>query len=95
MRSITKEIIEHVQRFYGDPVGVTVTQETPIDELQIDSLDRTELVIHVEREFGVTVPDEKWDECTTVGLLIAAAVDARRAATDSQARTLRSAGAES
>lgn len=70
---ITTAICEHIQRFYGDAAGVTVTPATSIDELNIDSLDRTELVIHVEREFGVTIPDSTWDRCTTVGLMIDAA----------------------
>lgn len=75
--SMKMDIIDHVQRFYGNVAGVTVSEATTIDELEIDSLDRTELVIHVERTFGVVIPDERWDACATVGLMIDAAWKAK------------------
>lgn len=71
-----KAIIDHIQEYYGNLVQIKVSRDTNFDELGIDSLDRTELVIHIEREFGIRVPDEKWDECVTVGLMIDAAREA-------------------
>lgn len=73
VKDMEKSIVEHIQRYYGNRANVEVNRETNFDELGIDSLDRTELVLHIEREFEITIPDEKWDECVTVGLMIDAA----------------------
>lgn len=69
-QQVESHIIQHIQKFYGQNVGVTVGRETTIDQLGLDSLDKTELVIHVEREFSMTLPDEDWETCDDVGKLI-------------------------
>lgn len=70
MSDTAQRVCAHIQKFYGDPAGKTVTPETKIDDIAEDSLDRTELIIHLESEFGVRLPDERWDQCETVAQLI-------------------------
>ena len=38
-----------------------------VNDLGLDSLDMVELVMGVEQEFGIDVPDEIAENCTTVG----------------------------
>ena len=45
-----------------------VTQETSfINDLGADSLDIVELIMELENEFGVTIPDEEAEKIQTVG----------------------------
>jgi acyl carrier protein len=61
-------ILSHV--LMGEP-GFQVTLETKLDEdLDIDSLDRTELVMSVEEEWGIDLPDEDAEKLKTVGDLV-------------------------
>ncbi|WP_063768849.1 acyl carrier protein [Verrucomicrobium sp. BvORR034] len=61
-------ILSHV--LMGEP-GFQVTLETRLSEdLDVDSLDRTELVMAVEEEWGVDLPDEDADKLKTVGDLV-------------------------
>ena len=41
-----------------------------IEDLGADSLDTVELVMELEEEFGVTIPDEAAEKITTVGQAI-------------------------
>lgn len=48
-----------------------ITMETNIaDELGADSLDVVELLMSIEDEFGVEIPDEKIEELKTVGSVV-------------------------
>ena len=40
-----------------------------MDDLGADSLDTVELIMEMEEEFGIEIPDEDADSLTTVGLL--------------------------
>ncbi len=42
-----------------------------LDDLGADSLDTVELVMALEEEFGIDIPDEKMDAVGTVGQAIA------------------------
>jgi acyl carrier protein len=45
-----------------------ITKETSfINDLGADSLDTVELVMELEEEFDITIPDEKAEEIQTVG----------------------------
>jgi len=48
-----------------------VTRETKIVDLGADSLDEIELVMFLEEEFGISIPDDKAHEATTVADLFA------------------------
>ena len=44
-----------------------ITPESTADQLHLDSLDMTELVLSVEEEFDVTIADEDLPNLKTVG----------------------------
>ncbi len=56
-------IAEKVKKIVADTLGAnesTLTPETDLyRDLGADSLDVVELIVELEREFGVTIPDEK------------------------------------
>jgi acyl carrier protein len=59
-----KEII--VERLGVEPAQVT-EKASFINDLGADSLDTMELVMALEEEFGLEIPDEEADKITTVG----------------------------
>ena len=65
------DIYEKVKGVIVDQLNVEeddVTEDaTFIDDLGADSLDIVELVMALEEEFGVTIPDEEAENIKTVG----------------------------
>jgi len=63
-------IAEKTKKLIADTLGVeesTITPETDlIRDLGADSLDVVELVVIMEKEFGVTIPDEKLERMSKV-----------------------------
>jgi acyl carrier protein len=61
---------ERVKDVIVDKLGVSADQVTPeasfIDDLGADSLDQVELVMALEEEFDVEIPDEDAEKMTTV-----------------------------
>ena len=66
---------EKIQKIIADKLGTTVDKVTPevkaCGELQDDSLDQVEIVLAIEDEFGIEIPDEDCAEWKTVGDAIA------------------------
>jgi acyl carrier protein len=62
---------EKIKKIIVDRLGVDeaeVTLEaTFVDDLGADSLDTLELVMALEEEFGIEIPDEDAENITTVG----------------------------
>jgi acyl carrier protein len=62
---------EKVKAIIAEQLGVKQEEVTPtasfIDDLGADSLDTVELVMALEEEFGVEIPDEDAEKITTVG----------------------------
>ena len=54
-----------------DKLGVDANKVTPeakfIDDLGADSLDTVELIMEMEEEFGIEIPDEEAEKLATVG----------------------------
>ena len=67
----SEEIFEKVKEIIVNQLGVadnSVTMEASfIDDLGADSLDIVELVMALEEEFDVEIPDEDAEKAATVG----------------------------
>jgi acyl carrier protein len=67
----TEEIFDKVRDVIVDQLNVDeaeVTEEASfIDDLGADSLDIVELVMALEEQFGVSIPDEEAENIKTVG----------------------------
>lgn len=67
----TDSIFNSVQNILVDQLGVdadSVTMESNfIDDLNADSLDIVELVMAMEQEFNISIPDEDAEKIRSVG----------------------------
>ena len=67
----SEEILEKVKAIIVEQLGVAdtaVTMEASfIDDLGADSLDIVELVMAIEEEFDIEIPDADAEKVTTVG----------------------------
>ncbi|HET6948099.1 MAG TPA: acyl carrier protein [bacterium] len=64
-------VFDRVKGIVVDQLGVAEAEVTPeasfTDDLGADSLDVVELVMALEEEFGVEIPDEDAEKIVTVG----------------------------
>lgn len=69
------ELEQKVAEIVAEQLGVEVSEVTPdasfIDDLGADSLDTVELVMALEEEFGIEIPDEEAENISTVNDAIA------------------------
>ena len=67
-------VAEKVKSIVAEQLGVKQEEVTPeasfIDDLGADSLDTVELVMALEEEFGIEIPDEDAEKITNVGGVI-------------------------
>jgi acyl carrier protein len=67
----TDSVFESVQNILVEQLGVDadiITMESNfIDDLNADSLDIVELVMAMEQEFGISIPDEEAERIKSVG----------------------------
>ena len=65
------EIASKVQKIIVDKLGVEKSEVTPAasftNDLGADSLDTVELIMEFEKEFGISIPDDKAEKIQTVG----------------------------
>lgn len=69
------EIAKRVMAIIVDKLGVDEAEVKPeasfANDLSADSLDTVELIMEFEKEFGISIPDDKAETITTVGEAIA------------------------
>ena len=68
-------IFEKVQKLLAEAMNIDdpskITMESNIvQDLGADSLDMVELLMSLEDNFGITVPDEKANDLVTVGAIV-------------------------
>ena len=72
---IMSEIESKVKAIIVDKLGVDEAEVTPeasfTNDLGADSLDTVELIMEFEKEFGISIPDDKAEKIGTVGDAIA------------------------
>ncbi|MCK9162989.1 MAG: acyl carrier protein [Bacteroidales bacterium] len=65
------EIAAKIVAIVVDKLGVEESQVTPeasfTGDLGADSLDTIELIMEIEKEFGISIPDDQAEKITTVG----------------------------
>lgn len=65
-----EEILKKIQGIAADRLGVDEADVTPEasfrEDLEADSLDLVELIMELEEEFGMEIPDEEAERITTV-----------------------------
>lgn len=65
------EVTQKVKSIIAEQLGVKIEEVTDtasfVDDLGADSLDTVELVMALEEEFGIEIPDEDAEKMTSVG----------------------------
>ncbi len=72
--SATEDLVERVKRLIAENGGVSIEEVRSDahfrDDLGLDSLDIVELVMAIEKEFDVEIPDDDAEEIHTVQMAI-------------------------
>ena len=65
---------DKVKEIINDKLGVEeekiASEASFVDDLGADSLDTVELIMHLEEEFGIEIPDDDAEKITTVQLAV-------------------------
>ena len=63
-------LLDKCQELVAEELGLEpsqVTQDTRLDEPTADDLQRLEIIMAMEEEFGISIPDDDVDRLATVG----------------------------
>ena len=79
MAASREEVLERVKSALGTQLGIDegeITEESSFQEdLDADSLDLVELIMELEDQFGIKIPDDDAQTITTVGQAVDYVVD--------------------
>ncbi|UCD39151.1 MAG: acyl carrier protein [Fidelibacterota bacterium] len=68
------DTLEKISEVIADKLGVEPGKITPeakfVEDLGADSLDTVELIMQLEDEFNLEIPDEEAEKLTTVGAVV-------------------------
>ncbi|MDW8192064.1 MAG: acyl carrier protein [Synergistota bacterium] len=71
---MVEDILERLKNIVVEKLGVEESEIRPdasfIDDLGADSLDIVELIMAIEEEFDIEIPDEDAEKLTTVGAAV-------------------------
>ena len=71
LKNFMASIQERVTKIIADKLVINESEITPNSnfkkDLGADSIDLVELIMEFEREFGISIPDERAEEIQTVG----------------------------
>jgi acyl carrier protein len=65
--SVEEKVISIVAEQLGVPKEEVTLESSIIEDLKADSLDVVELVMELEDEFDITIPDDDYEKLRTVG----------------------------
>lgn len=72
--NMVEEILERLKNIVVEKLGVEESEIRPeasfVDDLGADSLDIVELIMAIEEEFNIEIPDEDAEKLTTVGAAV-------------------------
>ncbi|KAF2075442.1 hypothetical protein CYY_003271 [Polysphondylium violaceum] len=63
-KEITERVVDVVSK-YDKVAGKSVSPNSTFKELGLDSLDSADILVAVEEEFGIEIPDEEADKITS------------------------------
>ena len=61
------EIESRVKAIIVEKFGVSESEANFTNDLSADSLDRVELIMEIEDEFGISIPEDAAEKISTVG----------------------------
>lgn len=64
---VKKRVVAHLRQVAGIK---TVDLDQPLKELGVDSITSMELIMDIEREFNITIPDNKIEQLVTARAVI-------------------------
>jgi acyl carrier protein len=70
MNDINVKIHQIIKDKLGVDESAITNNASFYDDLDVDSLDFCELIVDIETEFNIAIPDDKYEKFKTVGLLV-------------------------
>ena len=70
MNAITVRIYQFIEDKLGVEKSAIKDSASFYNDLNVDSLDFCELIVDVEKEFNIQIPDDVFDQLKTVGSLV-------------------------